>query len=364
MNNLQEKHYFAGGNSSEGFFSLYSHILSQENANRIFCLKGGPGTGKSSLMKKIANTYILKGYSVELFHCSSDNNSLDGLVIKDLNIAIIDGTAPHIVDPITPGAVDEIINLGEAFNVDLISKHKSKILNINANIKKRYNRAYNYLNAAKSILKDWSGLNSENLDDNKLSILVETLKSYLFMNDQTGFGEARHLFSTAITPDGIINFIETLTSNYKDMYILDGGPGLGRSEILRTLGLCAQKKGFKVEYLHNPLVPDELEHILIPELSKCIVSNNELSNNNIKGISFDLNQYVTKNGNTTNTNEIDYNNRLFDELIDKAVSLIAESHVLHDELETFYIAAMDFTVVDDICDNLMNKISLYEIKSQ
>ena len=44
--------------------------------------------------------------------CSSDNNSLDGIVIPKLKIAILDGTA-HVVDPVFPGVVDEIINLGQ-----------------------------------------------------------------------------------------------------------------------------------------------------------------------------------------------------------------------------------------------------------
>lgn len=86
---------FPGGNTSKGFYSFYRYILGQEEARRIICIKGGPGTGKSSLMKKIAQTFNEKGYDIERHHCSSDNNSLDGVVVKGLNIAILDGTAPH-----------------------------------------------------------------------------------------------------------------------------------------------------------------------------------------------------------------------------------------------------------------------------
>jgi hypothetical protein len=46
-----ERHDFPGGNTSKGFYSLYRYILSQDEARRIICIKGGPGTGKSSLMK-------------------------------------------------------------------------------------------------------------------------------------------------------------------------------------------------------------------------------------------------------------------------------------------------------------------------
>ena len=90
------RHMFPGGNTSRGFFSYYSHILSQEAARRIFVIKGGPGVGKSTFMKKIGSELLERGYDIEFMHCSSDNNSLDGLVIPELGIAMIDGTAPHV----------------------------------------------------------------------------------------------------------------------------------------------------------------------------------------------------------------------------------------------------------------------------
>ena len=51
--------YFAGGNTARGFHSLYDSNL--QGLERIYILKGGPGTGKSSLMKKIGNEWLEKG---------------------------------------------------------------------------------------------------------------------------------------------------------------------------------------------------------------------------------------------------------------------------------------------------------------
>ena len=53
MSKPKEINLFPGSNTSKGFYSFYRYILTQDNANRILCLKGGPGTGKSSLMKKV-----------------------------------------------------------------------------------------------------------------------------------------------------------------------------------------------------------------------------------------------------------------------------------------------------------------------
>ncbi|MTI67521.1 MAG: ATPase [Firmicutes bacterium] len=89
------RHLIPGGNTSKGFYSYYDYII-EKDANRIFVIKGGPGVGKSSMMKKIGQEMLDKGYDVEYHHCSSDNNSLDGLVIQKLNVAFLDGTAPHV----------------------------------------------------------------------------------------------------------------------------------------------------------------------------------------------------------------------------------------------------------------------------
>ena len=72
---------FPGGNTSQGFYSYYKYILS-DDAKRIFIIKGGPGTGKSNFMKRTAREMADLGYDMELHYCSSDFDSLDAIVIR------------------------------------------------------------------------------------------------------------------------------------------------------------------------------------------------------------------------------------------------------------------------------------------
>lgn len=356
MDKSKERHLFPGGNTSKGFYSFYRYILSQDDARRIICIKGGPGTGKSLLMKKVASYFFQKGYTVEHHHCSSDPDSLDGVLIKELNVALLDGTSPHIVDPITPGAVDEILNMGDALNMDFLSSYKKEIININKDIGKCFKRAYRYLGSAKSIHDDWSSLNYESLDSNKISNLLENLKSNIFKNDKVGYGSDRHLFATAITPDGIISYANDLSKDYKTKYILTGGPGFGKTDILKFIGSCGQKKGYFIEYMHDPFIPERLEHIFIPELSICILTNNEINKASYSGIEYNLVDYTKQHFNSSKSDEIEYDKTLFYDLMNKAISLINKAHLLHDDLEAFYIKAMDFNMADDIYDKVIKKI--------
>ena len=58
------RNIFPGGNTPQGFYSYYNDILPQRKAEKIFCIKGGPGTGKSTLMKGVGRHFSEQGEDV------------------------------------------------------------------------------------------------------------------------------------------------------------------------------------------------------------------------------------------------------------------------------------------------------------
>ena len=142
------REYFVCANSAQGFINFFPTYLVR--MQKIYILKGGPGTGKSSLMKRLGLYFLNKGLAVDFIHCSSDTNSLDGVVI-DNKIAVVDGTAPHVIEPIAIGAIDEYINLGSALNPDVLSANKENILDIHKKKKSLFASLYTQLATAKHI---------------------------------------------------------------------------------------------------------------------------------------------------------------------------------------------------------------------
>lgn len=107
---------FPGAMGPEGFISCFDHLMDDALLRRKLILKGGPGVGKSTFMRRVHAALCANGEPSTLYFCSGDPDSLDGVAVSHAGLLILDGTAPHIVDPEIPGARDSIINLGECLN--------------------------------------------------------------------------------------------------------------------------------------------------------------------------------------------------------------------------------------------------------
>lgn len=97
---MSQIQYFLGSNSPTGFASLYGALSDPARMERLYILKGGPGCGKSSLMRRVARHAQAAGRAVEEILCSGDPDSLDAVRLPELGIAVVDGTAPHGMAPL------------------------------------------------------------------------------------------------------------------------------------------------------------------------------------------------------------------------------------------------------------------------
>ena len=145
--------YFAGGNTSQGFCTRFDHILPKEQQKRMFYIKGGPGVGKSSLMKAVGKAAESAGLRVEYFYCSSDPESLDGVAIPEKGAALMDGTAPHVYDPVLPGARDTLVSLGDFLDEKALRSSQEELQETQRQISARFTRCYHYLAAAAQVRK-------------------------------------------------------------------------------------------------------------------------------------------------------------------------------------------------------------------
>ncbi len=351
----KEKHIFAGNNSSKGFFSYFDHIISLEAAERIYILKGGPGVGKSSFMKKFGKEMAAKGYDLEYIHCSSDNDSLDGLLIPQLKILFVDGTAPHIVDPRVPGAVDEIINLGVYLNSKELEKHKLKIMQINKTISCLYNSAFRYLSAANSIKEEINSIYDKITDEDKFRQISDETISKLFDSVPTikKRGKNRKVFSEAYTSSGYIDYINTLVQDL-NVYAIVGENHNYVSKLLKIVADESIKRGYDIQCSYYALNPEKIQHIIIPELNIAIITAENCMGVNCK-VAVNLHNIMDTDKLKSYISEIENNMHLYDLLIKNALGKLSDTKKHHDLLEVFYLNSMDFSKVDSCFEKLLSE---------
>lgn len=349
------KNYFASGNTARGFYSLFDSNL--QGLDRLFILKGGPGTGKSSLMKEIGNAWVEDGYEVEFMHSPSNNNSVDGLLIPALKVGIVDGTAPHIIEPKAPGAVEEYINLGVAWNAQALKFQKSSILRLTSQISDSYRQANSCLKEALSFHDEWEELYLNQMDtkraDRLTAKLIEMFFGKMRVNKQA---EVRHRFLGAITPDGTVDFIPNLTEEIPKRYFMKGRPELGKSAMLKKMAEAAVERGFDVEIYHCGFDPQNHDMVVFRELGICIfdsIAPHEYFPSRDGDEIIDMYELLIAPG----TDEMFAEQMIkfstsYKGKIAEATSHLVQVKQLNDRLKSIYSSAMDFSIVDQIRDRI------------
>jgi adenylate kinase family enzyme len=353
---------FPGGNTCYGFYSFYDYMVSPE-AERKIILKGGPGVGKSTFMKKMGEEFFTHGYNIEYHWCSSDNESLDGIVVGKQQICFLDGTAPHIVDPRFPGAVDEIINLGDYWHQKAIQKNRPAIIDLTQNISRCFQRAYKRLAESKLAWEEWASYFEEARDSEAVNRNTLALARDFISDLRNEKQQLRHLFPAAITPGGVVSKIESIIDDGYSLFAVKGSPGSGIADLFAYTWQTLQLSEVKVEIYHNPFDPRNIDAIIIPSSKSALID--------VSGHLFD---YASALPGAKQRRFLDYDQLLNKSIIDAhedyiasarerfnsgiegAIALIRKAKEYHDELESYYVPAMDFDAMEEMRQDLCKQL--------
>ncbi len=349
--------YFLAANSCEGFVSHFGDSFVPREGWRAIIIKGGPGTGKSSFMKYMVARAAEKGYRVDLCVCSSDPDSLDGVVIWDIKTVILDGTAPHIVEPKYPAACEEILNLGEFWNREKLFMKAQEIICVTDENKALHKTTKNYLAAAGQLLYDNLRLARRYTDQARAYAFGVRLARKLIPQSSQKQSREWVRFIGGITPKGVVGYKNTVNDFYKNKIIIEDKFGAASSCIMEKVREEALKKGYEIITLRNPFLPSQLiDHILIPELSLAFVTENEYINFGGSERRIHARRFADVAIMREYRGRMLFNRRIARELLLSAAATLKKAKAVHDKLEKYYVDAMDFDAIARLAPKIAEDI--------
>ncbi len=340
---------FLGANSAKGFASLYPSFT--EN-NRTIIIKGGPGSGKSSIMKRFAAKALKENFFVEYCYCSSDADSLDAIRIPEKSLCVVDGTAPHLLEPRFPGAHDEIFYTGQFWNRDTLEKSFPEIQQLTHHIKGCFARAYRYLAAAEKTADDIRATALNNAQKEKLCKFARDMSRRLIPR-RNGFTLLRPRFLNSISPQGYVIARDTVYTLAERVFVLDD-PYRISDVFLDELMKSAEDSGQEIYLFYDPLCPDKLQHLVFPECGIAFVTANKTFTFEAQNAyRIHLERFLDIN------NDIKKVCRVAEQQIDfcyqQALCSLKKEKAYHDDLEEFYIEAMDFKGLNNYVTKFMKQ---------
>lgn len=144
---------FFGTTTPEGSLNFIDSLT--QNLNERYYIKGRPGTGKSTFLKKLAAELLERGFDIEQYYCSFDPKSLDMVVCRELSFCVFDSTAPHEKFPERDG--DIILDFYEESGLSGIDEKYAREL---SDIKNDYS-----FNVSEGVLSFKKAMLAENSED-------------------------------------------------------------------------------------------------------------------------------------------------------------------------------------------------------
>lgn len=372
--NFLTTEFFLASSTTEGFFSVFKDLYNPDKDWFCYILKGGPGTGKSTIMKKINLKAIENGIKSELIHCSSDPDSLDAIILPELKIAVADGTAPHILEPIYPGVSDSIINLGEAWNKKLLYKSKDKIHELCSKNSLYHKMSKKYLKAFGCAFSESSKIINASVDYNSLNAYCERLTKKLFKKTKSNHEvsyEQKRLIS-AITPKGYTFFDNTLFNMSEKLFVIEDNFGLIGSYIIKKIKNYTLDKNYHIITCNSPFFPSKnLNALFIPDLKIgfAVKTSKEISEMSKNFISKKITtkRFLSLEKISSQKNLLKFNKKFCKEMYKESVTNLKKALEIHNQIEKIYIKSMNYSKINKITDKLISAIfknTLYNFNSE
>lgn len=339
--------YFLGANSKSGFYSLYGGFCAAPD-DYLTVIKGTPGSGKSGFMRKIGATAEARGLDVEYVLCSGDPDSLDGLYIPSMRRGWVNGTAPHVIEPRRVGVDGDYVNLAMFCSLPFDALRRSCVSHLYRSYKAEYSTAYGYLSAASNLEGIYSVSDFSTCAQEELRQRVRGIIKKHKVKGGGGQGRVNERFMHAISCNGELYLSGEIEKLCKSIYSIDDVGGYASSALSVVYEEVAEA-GANCIICRAPLDPAKIDALLIPDWSLAFICGGY----DITGAK-KLELGTLTDG--THRAQAEDSESIHCELLSRALARLNTAKALHDELEEYYKAQMDFPALTEYTQDYIERL--------
>ena len=339
--------FFLGANTPQGFLSLYPQ-LAKEPGLRISAVKSGPGCGKSTFLRSVAAWE--EPMRREHFYCSSDPDSLDGVLLHSRSMAVLDGTAPHVYDPAFPGVQGDYITTPPFLDPAGLVEKRGELETLKSRSGACYTQAYRLLEAAALVQKRmWATLESQLPRQQLLRRAQGIAARELPRSMASGKpGVLRQRFLDGMTPKGPVFLRDTVLALAQKVYLLEDRFGLSSFmlELWRDRALSLGLEVYACLDVHDP---QRLLHLILPELGLAFITEDGTrmmdydAYRNIR-----VEAYLPADVLRQHRGKLRLLTKLRESLLEDATAELAAAHAIHDEMEVLYRPHLDISALEQM----------------
>jgi hypothetical protein len=147
---LPSRHLFASAITPKGPQTHWTTIL--QGVTSLYSIQGLPGSGKSTLISRVAEMVENLGLFAEVYHRPLDPKKLDGVVIPALKIAVVNTGLPFTFDndKISGLSVTAHHDLSAFLDQSVLQTYATEIAETTERFRNAFNRGSEYIRQSKA----------------------------------------------------------------------------------------------------------------------------------------------------------------------------------------------------------------------
>lgn len=274
------RHYFAEGMTTRGYISLLPNMM--PSWRRAFILLGGPGTGKSTMIKTIGLELLDRGNDIDFLRSVRDPDSMAGFILPHKGITMLDAMEISPLRWRAPGVVEKFVDFSTFCEESKLEKQRLVITEIEDRLQGLQLSLEEELTAELgSLIKNRS--NKSHIEKQDFSWILNNSAHLKVKREHTGpwplaenalrllqKSVVNPYFLHGLTTEGWLNLAPYFLADF-DQIRLEGEETLDALDwVLRE----AQQLGQLIEIVLHPLNPDEVIGIVFPERHLAIWQGN------------------------------------------------------------------------------------------